>query len=316
VISLQKKNSRILARQSGVSMVELLVAMLLGLFLLFALVQILINGKESFNSANNMSRLQENGRIATNLIITDLKRAGYMGGNSDVPNIFGTTGAEAPAISCDTTNSKWARMITQPIVGLNDTREGFDCIAEGTYLRGDVIAMRYAAPWMVTGALTGTRVYLRSSMFEGRVFVGSEETDDLNVVLDQPQNIRELHAYAYFVGDSGRTCNGAEVPSLFRVRLDDSSQPITEELLPGVDNLQVQYGEADPDDDDKVRYVDAQTVDNWDSVVTTRIWILVRSECAETGFNDDRTYTMGDQEIVPNDNFRRQLYSSVIMVRN
>jgi type IV pilus assembly protein PilW len=310
VISLQKINSGILTRQSGVSIVELLVAMLLGLILLFALIQILINSKDSFGSANNMSRLQENGRIASILMITDLKRAGYMGGNSDVPNIFGTTGRAPPAESCTAANNTWGRMIEQPLFGLNDTNDVYAaCITNGTYLRGDVVVMRYAAPWVAVGALAANRLYLRSSLFEGKVFVGAAEANVLNEVQDQPQSVRELQAYAYFVGDSGRTCNGALVPSLFRVRLDDDGQPRTEELLPGVDNLQVQYGEDG-------RYVDADAVVDWNAVITTRIWLLVRAECAEIGFNDGRTYTMGDQVIVPNDNFRRQLYSSVVMVRN
>jgi type IV pilus assembly protein PilW len=309
VISLQKINSRILTRQSGVSIVELMVAMLLGLILLFALIEILINGKESFSSANHMSRLQENGRIATNLMITDLKRAGYMGGNSDVPNIFGTTGKLPPAVSCATGNNNWGRMIEQPLVGLNDSNAGYACIANGTYLRGDVVAVRYASPWVATAPFTANRPYLRSSLFEGKIFVGNAQGNAFNTVLDQPQSVRELQAYAYFVGDSGRTCSGVQVPSLFRVRLDDNGQPLTEELLPGVDNLQVQYGVGG-------RYVDADAVANWDAVVTARIWLLVRSECAEIGFSDVRTYTMGDQVIVPNDNFRRQLYSSVVMIRN
>ena len=282
--------------------------MLLGLILLFALIEILINSKESFGSANHMSRLQENGRIASILMITDLKRAGYMGGNSDVPNIFGTTGKVPPAVSC-AANNNWGRMIEQPLFGLNDTNAGYACIANGTYLLGDVVVMRYASPWVETGALTANRPYLRSSLFEGKVFVGAAEANVLNEVQDQPQSVRELQAYAYFVGDSGRTCNGALVPSLFRVRLDDDGQPRTEELLPGVDNLQVQYGEDG-------RYVDADAVVDWNAVITTRIWLLVRAECAEISFNDGRTYTMGDQVIVPNDNFRRQLYSSVVMVRN
>ncbi len=291
-------------------MVELIVAMVLGLFLLFALVEILINGKDSFGSATHMSRLQENGRIATNLMITDLKRAGYMGGNSNVTNIAGTTGQVInPTVTCATANNTWGRMITQPLVGLDDSNAGYTCIADATYLRGDVIVIRYAAPWVETGALTANRLYLRSSLFDGRIFVGSAEANAINTVGDQPQSVRELQAYAYFVGDSGRTCNGAQVPSLFRVRLNDSGQPVTEELLPGVDNLQVQYGEAG-------QYVDADAVANWDNVVTARIWLLVRAECAENNFNDGRTYTMGDQVITPNDNFRRQLYSSVVMVRN
>ena len=57
-------------------MVELMVAMALGVFLLYALIEILLNGKQSFGSANHLSRLQENGRIATNLLVSDMKRAG------------------------------------------------------------------------------------------------------------------------------------------------------------------------------------------------------------------------------------------------
>ena len=71
----------------------------------------------------------------------------------------------------------------------------------------------------------------------------------------------------------------------------------------------MQYGVAG-------RYLDADDVANWDNVVTARIWLLVRAECTETGFSDTTTYTMGDQVFTPNDNFQRQLYSSVVMLRN
>ena len=290
-------------------MIELMVALALGLFLLFALVEILINGKASFGSANHLSRLQENGRIATNLVVTDLKRAGYMGGNSDIPNIFGTTGQVTPDTTCATGTTTWARMIQQPIFGLNDTNAGYACIPDATYLRGDVVTTRFAAPWIETGALVATRLYLRSSMFEGKIFVGSADADAVNTVLDTPQSLRQLVAHSYFVGDSGRTCGGAAVPSLFRVRVDNNGQPIVDELLPGVEQFQVRYGVNG-------QYVDADTVANWDDVVTARIWLLVRAECSETGFTDGRTYNMGDVAFTPNDSFRRQLYSSVVMLRN
>lgn len=286
-----------------------MVAMALGMFLLLALIQILLSGKQSFGSANYLSRLQENGRIATGLMVTDLKRAGYMGGNSDIPNIFGTTGPVAPDGTCATGNTNWARMITRRIEGLDDTSAGYACIDNTTYLRGDVVTVRYAAPFVETGALDANKLYLRSSLFEGKIFVGSDQALAVNQVLDTPQNVRELRAYSYFVGNSGRNCNGAAVPSLFRVRLNDASQPVTEELLPGVDNLQVQYGDGQ-------RYYDAGAVPDWSDIVTARIWLLVRTECAETGFTDDKTYTMGNQAVTPNDGFRRQLYSSVVMVRN
>lgn len=289
-------------------MVELLVAMLLGLFLLYALVEILINGKQSFGSANQMSRLQENGRISTNLVVSDLKRAGYMGGNSDVPNIFGSASQTVPAMTCATGDTTWARMVTQGVSGLDDSNAGYACIPNATYLRGDVLVTRYAAPWMA-GAFSANTVYLRSSLFEGKIFDGSDEALAANAVLDVPQNVRQLMAFAYFVGDSGRTCSGQAVPSLFRVGLNANSQPVVNELLPGIENFQVQYGVDG-------QYIDADAVTDWTEVNTVRIWLLVRAECAERGFADGLTYTLGDQVFTPNDSFRRQLYSSVVMVRN
>ncbi|MCP4766167.1 MAG: hypothetical protein GY875_07830 [Gammaproteobacteria bacterium] len=311
MISLQHINSKILSRQSGVSMIELLVAMLLGLFLLYALVEILINGKQSFGSANNMSRLQENGRISTNLIITDMKRAGYMGGNSNVPGIFGTLGQQDPNTACGTGGRAWSRMISQPVFGKNDSRAGYNCIPAAAWLRGDIVVVRHAAPWVAQNPLIAGRVYLRSSLFEGKIFTGNDEADAINVVADTPQSVREIQAHAYYVGPSGRSCAGADVPSLFRVRLGDNGRPTTDELLPGIEDLQVQYGING-------QYLNADDIalDEWEDVVTARVWILVRSECAENGFADGRTYTMGDVVYTPNDGFRRQLYSSVVMFRN
>lgn len=318
MINLQNINSKVLSRQSGVSLIELMIAMMLGLFLTFALVEILINGKQSFGSANHLSRLQENGRTATNLVVTDLKRAGYLGGNSNVQDIFGSSGQFTPAaVSCNATNTDWGRMISQPLVGLNDTNVGYACIPDADYLRGDVLTVRHAMPWIEGGALTGTRLYLRSSLFQGKIFIGSAKDQTTNRI-DDPQgqlNVRELQAHSFFIGDSGRSCGDNAIPSLFRVSLDASGLPDVEELLPGVSNLQVQYGTS-ADGGVNGRYLNANEVVNWDNVVTVRIWLLMRAECSETGYLDTVTYTMGDQVVTPADNFRRQLYSSVVLIRN
>ena len=296
-------------RQSGFSIIELLVAVTLGLFLMAALVEVLLSGNRSFTSANHLSRLQENGRIATGMIVTDLKRTGYMGGNSEINQILGSEGPVVPAITCPTGDTTWGRMVTERISGLDDTNAGYACIPNADYLRGDVLTVRFASPWVVTGALSANQMYLRTSMFEGKIFKGSDTADINNTVLDTPQSLHDLLSYAYFVGDSGRTCSGAAVPSLSCGRLGTAGQPLTDELLPGVEHFQVQYGVNG-------QYLDANNVADFDQVVTARIWLLIRSECAETGFTDGKTYNLGDQVYTPADSFRRQLYSSVVMLRN
>jgi type IV pilus assembly protein PilW len=296
-------------RQSGFSIIELLVAVTLGLFLMTALVEVLLSGNRSFTSANHLSRLQENGRIATSMIATDLKRAGYMGGNSEIGNILGSEGPAPPAISCATTDTTWGRMVTERVFGLDDTNTGYACIPNSSYLRGDVLTVRFSSPWVVTGALSDDLIYLRTSMFEGKIFKGSDKATINNNVSDTPQSVHELLSYAYYVGNSGRSCSGAAVPALLRVRMGPAGQPLTDELLPGVEHFQVQYNVEG-------QYLDANEVTDFNDVTTARIWLLIRAECAETGFTDGRTYTLGDQVYTPGDSFRRQLYSSVIMLRN
>ena len=118
---------------------------------------------------------------------------------------------------------------------------------------------------------------LRSNLFEGKIFVGGDENDGLNDMAD-PVGMSEhdLLAYAYYVGDSTRTCSGQVVPSLFRVRLDENAQPLAEELLPGIEHFQVQFGDGE-------RYFNAGDVADWNDIVTARVWILVR---ADFFFND------------------------------
>jgi type IV pilus assembly protein PilW len=314
VTKLINKNLNNKHRQSGFSLIELMVAVTLGLFLMTALVEVLLSGNRSFTSANHLSRLQENGRMATSMIVTDLKRAGYMGGNSEIGNILGNLGPTPPAASCATADTTWGRMVTEGVFGLNDTNAGYACIpnpspAPLAYLRGDVLTVRLASPWVVTGALSDSLLYLRTSMFEGKIFKGIDKDEIENNIDDTPQSVHELLSYAYYVGNSGRSCAGAPVPALLRVRMGPAGQPLTDELLPGVEHFQVQYNVNG-------QYLNANAVTDFSQVTSARIWLLIRAECAETGFTDGRTYTLGGQTYTPDDGFRRQLYSSVVMLRN
>ena len=44
--------------------------------------------------------------------------------------------------------------------------------------------------------------------------------------------------------------------------------------------------------------------------------LLARNAVGEPGYVNTTTYVMGDQDITVNDNFRRQLFTSVIQLRN
>ena len=69
-------------RQRGLTLVELMIAMLLGLFLLGGLLQIFISSKQTYKMQEALSRLQENGRFAIDFMARDIRLAGYKGCSS------------------------------------------------------------------------------------------------------------------------------------------------------------------------------------------------------------------------------------------
>ncbi|MCK5383493.1 MAG: PilW family protein [Gammaproteobacteria bacterium] len=321
----------------GFSMVELMIALLISLVLIGGTSQIFIGAKKSFTIQNSLGRQQENGRYAINVLTADLRRAGYWGGNAQIDYISGSLGSLDDNGTCpnDTT---WGRMIDRRISGLNDTSIGYACIptsgTTGKYLRGDVLTVRYAASWIVGGATTPTfednRLYLRSNLFRGRIFQGSQEGDSTNAISTPPsisERESELISRAYYIGDSGERCNNGDIiPSLFRQTLGSNGTPIPEEVAYGVDHFQVRYGTDTNGDTSVDQYFDAgdanlDSTTEWGQVIAAQVWLLTRSKCPETGFNHaGGAYTLGDISYTPTDTanfgYRRQLYQSTVQLRN
>ena len=316
-------NARLPALNRGFSLVELMVALVITLILLAGIGQIFLSSKKSFTIQNALGRQQENGRFVLDTLAQDLRRAGYLGGALKVEKTSWSLPVATGADTCATGSTDWAIMLNRPIYGLDDTATGYTCIKN--YLQGDVLVVRYAAPWEVGGITTPSivagRLYLRSNPTDpkkARIYKGnsgepSPGADDRDA---------EVVAYAYYIRNSSQTCSyggsNQTIPSLFRVWLDNSGQPGTpEEIATGIEQLQVQYGVDTSGDLSVNQYLDADNVADWDQVVSARIWVLTRAECPETGYTNTIPYNMGDlPTLTPNDPYRRQLYQTTVKLRN
>ena len=325
-------------RQGGFTLVELMVAMLITLILLAGISQIYLSTRKSYAVQNTLAHQQQTARYVMEVIGQDLRRAGYMGGNASPAEITGSLGFVSDNGTCPAGDDTWVRMVDRRIFGLNDTNNGgatsnySSCIPNADHVRGDILVMRYAAPWIIgsttTPSFENNRVYLRTGLFDGNIFKGANAADavnQINTAATPSGRVSELVAHAYYISNSAGQprCAGVTVPSLFREAPDANGRPVAEEVAYGVDNLQVRYGidddisAADFDGDGAVdRYFDAQNVPDWNQVVTARIWLLTRAECPETGYTNNRTYVMGDQNYAVNDGFRRQLYQTTVNIRN
>jgi len=69
-------------RQQGVSLIEIMIALIIGLILTAGAIQIFISSKATYRLESALSRLQENGRFIVDLIANDIRMAGYNGCSS------------------------------------------------------------------------------------------------------------------------------------------------------------------------------------------------------------------------------------------
>lgn len=66
-------------KQRGLSLVELMISITLGLILMAGVVQMFVGSKRTFFSQQGMSRVQETGRLAVEYISRDVRMAGFLG---------------------------------------------------------------------------------------------------------------------------------------------------------------------------------------------------------------------------------------------
>jgi type IV pilus assembly protein PilW len=326
----------------GFSLVELMVALVITLILLAGIGQIFLSSKKSFLIQDSLGRMQENGRYALETIAQDVRRAGFWGGNSDITTIADHVGGTGKVATDDGTcaDASWARMLTHRIFGKNDTRANYTCLPPDTVHKGDILVLRYAAPWEVgdvtTPCFVKNQYYLRSSLFQGQLFQCTNgRPPDCSGTIACPEDAgfpidavavrtAELVAHGYFIHDDpnvpDKCPGGGKVPSLYRQTLVngvvDTSTP--EEIAYGVDDLQVQYGIDTNGDNSVDSFTDAKDAGDpmWGQVIAARIWLLVRAECPETGYTNDTIYTMAGTDYTPNDHYRRQLYTTTVRLRN
>jgi len=72
MIAMHKKHN-----QSGFTLVELMVALVLGMFLTAGVIQVFTSNQQTYRVTENLSRLQENGRFAIEFIARDVREANY-----------------------------------------------------------------------------------------------------------------------------------------------------------------------------------------------------------------------------------------------
>ncbi|MCR3962010.1 MULTISPECIES: PilW family protein [Aeromonas] len=319
----------------GFTLVEWLVAMLLGLFLLAGVFTVFVMSRSSSEDAFDQSELQENGRLAIRLISQDIKWAGffgaYTGQSTQVgPSLTLSAGSIVPA-SSDCLDERSVGSLPSnagPIRGLWVSRvsttkglAGFACIlAADRVANSDVISIKrlVGRPIPASEGLDKNRFYMATNSQEARVIKGSE-TRPLFGANNESQ-IWEYQHYIYYLSQE----DGIPVLRKRYLTVNGGSSLIGGAMAEGVEHMILMFGIDDsviPDGHiDRYLSADQMAAQSWNEgrVLGVRLFLLIRAAKESVRYKNNNTYQLGNLPPIKGngDGYRRLLLESSIALRN
>lgn len=328
----------ILKKQAGMTLIEIMIAMTLGLVLTGGVIQLFLTSKQTFRMNEAMSAVQESGRFALDRIARDLRMAGFQGcadpgsvpsesvvkNNSPTANLLQSaiTGSEGSAASDSLTvqfaSGDAARLVsnTDPVNAAIVAQSNPDNIsANEVVMIADCTSahlVRVTAVTNGTGDVTFTYGASENDLSKLNKAYGSASTQ-----------VMRFNSVSYSVAPTGRTNGrGEAISALFRQDLNDAA-PV--ELVEGVENLQIQYGERLADG--TVRFLDADDAGlDMSRVESVRIGLLLAAVNATSDQSDNNTYVLAGTSVAPQgsaatvthpvDNHIRRAFNTTISLRN
>ncbi len=228
---------------------------------------------------------------------------------------------------------RWAVDILTPIEGHNN-RYGLDCrpylgrASDGA----DTLVVRRAALEKATIGESG-RLYVLTRRGGGaQILLGSGLPE---LPTDEHSELRELVTRAFYVSEtSSLSTPGNTVPSLrMKTLVGGGRGPriADQEVLPGVEDLQVEFGvDLDPIDAASSGTIDlyvppeSGVLDPEDAsfaadarILAVRVWLRLRSELPDHRSRTQVSYQYSDREFAAtSDTYRRDLVSTTLYVYN
>ncbi|MGN5290573.1 PilW family protein [Aeromonas sp. 11P] len=318
----------------GFTLVEWLVAMLLGLFILAGVFTVFVMSRSSSEDAFDQSELQENGRLAIRLISQDIKWAGFFGAYTGQSTQVGSSlslsaGSIVPA-SSDCLDERSVGSLPSnagPIRGLWVSRvsttkglAGFACIlAADRVANSDVISIKrlVGRPIPASEGLDTNRFYMAANSQEARIIKGSE-TRPLFGANNESQ-VWEYQHYIYYLSQE----DGIPVLRKRYLTVNGGSALIGGAMAEGVEHMVLMYGVDDtliPDGRiDRYMSTDQMTTQRWNEgrVLGARLFLLIRAARESSRYKNNNSYQLGNITVNGGgDGYRRLLLESSIALRN
>lgn len=328
--------------QAGLSLIEFMIAITLGLLLVAGITLLIARQSSTRAEFEKASRKIENGRYAVQILKDEIEHAGFY-------DQFTDTGAPPGSLPdpCVTDTTKMASALPLALQGFDSPASitgALSCLADGNHKPGtDILVVRHAdstALIPVASAISGQPYIQAGQAVQGVAVTSviSSGPDTTNFKLQNKDGtiagLRKYIVRIYFISPcsipAGATCsasddNGNPIPTLKRLEFGVNSAGTTAfnivPLVEGVENLQLDYGldSATTPDGSPHTYTTAPvTPADWSNVMAVRLNILARNNDPSPGLVDTKTYNLGlAGNVGPfNDNYKRHVFEALIRATN
>lgn len=331
-------------RQSGLSLIELMVAITLGLIVMAALLAIFAASSRTRQEMQKTTQQRESGRYASQLLSDNLSLAGYLAEFN--PNLL-TSPAAVPD-PCATSIPDLLDALPLHVQGGDDASSIPSCLSDvktGT----DILVVRRASSCVAGGAgcdpFVEGRPHFQASLCMptdgsntelARIASSNAEYAAFhfslsNVAADfvrrstnctAPAAIRRYLVRIFFIANNNEPGDG--IPTLKSAELGADGFTIVP-LVDGIENMQIEYGvdSVGSDGIPDIYTSDPGSVAGWRNVMTARVHLLSRNTQMTLGHADTRIYTLGrdsggDDKIVGpfSDEYKRHVYSTTTQFVN
>ena len=335
-------------RPRGFNLVELLVALVIGLALLAAFLVVLQRGQRNFAISESLARLQDSARHALGVLAADIEHAGFFGFSPATRFRLvsrGVTLAEQPAL-LQPSEGRSATAVAALPSGAHDCGVNFavdiarvvqgsdnlyrighdarDCeptaTAGGARQGADALTVRHAS--LAVSAPRAGRLQLYSAALSSTqpqlLFADGRAPGPI----DETHEVRDLEIRTYYIAND--SVDRAGWPALRVKSLTESRGAVQfrdEEVMPGVEDLQVEFGVAEIEAGQRVvRYVTADSPRATSgAIVAVRLWLRLRADLTEQGYLDHRPFEYANRSFTPSGpeaRHRRLLVERTVALRN
>ena len=203
-------------QQAGVTLVELMVALTIGSFLMVGAVQVYNQSRHAFVINESIARVQETAQFAMDTIEADVRMASNWGRHSRGSSIVGrsVTGDANPLTLATPAacGAAWALDLARPIEG-NNNNYGLACGAVGgAQINSDTVTTRRTT--VAATALEAGRLQIQTTRIQGELFADGNVPSAFDPVASETHN---LLVNTYYVAANSTLIPG--VPTLRRKML-------------------------------------------------------------------------------------------------